>query len=104
MVRLRNAVTGAQIRVADELASRLPGPWVPVDGTETPKPVKESKKKDHAKAPEPAAVRAPATSANLPSDAPKPTASRAAWAAYAESLGVDVDGLKRNEIIAKLEA
>lgn len=36
--------------------------------------------------------------------APSRSASRAVWAEYAESQGVDAAGLKRAEIIAKLEA
>lgn len=36
--------------------------------------------------------------------APSRSASRAVWAEYAESQGVDTAGLKRAEIIAKLEA
>lgn len=35
---------------------------------------------------------------------PNVGASRAQWAAYAQSLGMDVDGLKRDEIRARVSA
>jgi hypothetical protein len=36
--------------------------------------------------------------------APSPTAKKADWVAYAEGLGIDVDGLTRDQIVEKVAA
>lgn len=84
MPRLRNTASGVVVNVDDDTASRLWGEWVPADGD------------------------APARTSEATEDTsgePKGNASRAEWAAYADSLGVEYpEDAKRDDIKAAVEA
>lgn len=79
---------GTQCTVAASLAGKLQRLGWQVTG-ELPEPEPETLEEEpEQEEPEPEQT----------DGAPQGNASRGEWAAYAESLGLDVDGLKRNEI------
>lgn len=86
MARFQRVATGTI--VTDEVKPRWGGEWIMLST-----PTRSAQDADLSTGP-----LSPA------STAPSRSASRAVWAEYAESQGVDTTGLKRAEIIAKLEA
>jgi len=83
VIRLRNTSTGVVVRVDDATATRLGADWQPADAPAAPV----------------AAETGPAVAR------PRGNASRAAWAAYADAVGVEYgEDATRNEIKAAVAA
>lgn len=104
MARFQNAATGVVVDVPD--APTFRGPWVPL-GPEAPVEARETSDTEaDADETEPGS-QAPVEDTETTSpalDRPAKSASRADWAAYAESLGYEVENMKRDEIREALDA
>lgn len=99
MPRFQNVAT--KVVVNAPAAPSWGGGWERLGDRPTP-PVEASKAEvvTEAVASDPIGAPTPPVEASRPNKA----ASRKAWAEYAQTLGVDVDGLTRAEIIEKVGA
>lgn len=92
-MRIVNSRSGVRANVSEDVFRALPSEWVPAEGD----PLASSEKsRDVEKSHE--ASEKPKASEQAAAGAPAGNASRAEWAAYAESLGIETGDMKVADI------